>query len=97
MEQATRSPTSEAAVAKDEHRRGFMQHIVVDDSQAKLITEATGTVEIRDARGKHLGYVLSAHVITNEDIAIAKERLASDAPRHTTQQVLDRLRSLEQK
>jgi hypothetical protein len=72
---------------------GFVQHIIVDDQQAKLISEATESVEIRDSGGKHLGYV--AHGFTDEDIAIAKQRLASDEPRHTTREVLDHLRSLE--
>jgi hypothetical protein len=70
-----------------------MQHVDVDDQQAKLIAEATDFVEIRDPRGKHLGYV--AHGFTNEDVAIARQRLASDAPRYPTHQVLDYLRSLE--
>jgi hypothetical protein len=72
-----------------------MLHIVVDDQQAKLISEATESVEIRDPRGKHLGYV--AHGFTNEDIAIARDRLASDETRYTTQVVLDYLQSLEHK
>ena len=72
-----------------------MQHIVVDDQQAKLISEATGSVEIRDPRGRHLGYV--AHGFSDEDIAIAQQRLASDEPRYTTQEVLDHLRSREHK
>ncbi len=70
-----------------------MDHIVVDDLQAKLISEATESVEIRDSRGRHLGYV--ARGFTDEDIAIAKARLASDQPRYTTQQVLEHLQSLE--
>ncbi len=70
-----------------------MPHIVVDDQQVKLISEATESVEIRDLRGEHVGYV--AHGFTDEDIVIAKQRLASDEPRYTTQQVLDHLRSLE--
>jgi hypothetical protein len=72
-----------------------MHHIVVDDQQAKLISEATESVEIRDPRGRHLGYV--AHGFIEEDIAIANERLASDEPRYSTQEVLDRLQSLERK
>jgi hypothetical protein len=72
-----------------------MEHIVVSDQQARLISEATESIEIRDARGGHLGYV--AHGFTDEDIAIAKQRLASDDPRYTTQQVLDHLRSLDRK
>ena len=73
---------------------GFMQHIVVDDQQARVISEATEGVEIRDPQGRHLGYV--AQGLTDEDVAIAKQRLASDEPRYTTQEVLDHLRSLEQ-
>jgi hypothetical protein len=70
-----------------------MPHIVVDEQQAKLISEATGNVEIRDPRGRHLGYV--AHGFTDEDIAIAKQRLESDHSRYTTREVFDHLRSLE--
>jgi hypothetical protein len=70
-----------------------MEHIIVDDQQAKLIAEATESVEIRDPHGRHLGYV--AHGFADEDVAIAKQRMASDAPRYTTGQVLDHLRSLE--
>jgi len=71
-----------------------MPHIVVDDHQAKIISEAIESVEIRDQHGKHLGYV--AHGFTDEDVAIAKERLASAEPRYTTSQVLEHLGSLEQ-
>jgi hypothetical protein len=70
-----------------------MHHIIVDDQQAKLISESTESVEIRDPRGRHLGYV--AHGFTDEDIAIAKDRLASAEPRYTTQEVLKHLQSLE--
>lgn len=70
-----------------------MPHIVVDDRQARFIAEATESVEIRDPQGRHLGYVV--HGFTDEDIAIARQRQASDSPRHTTRDVLDHLRSLE--
>jgi hypothetical protein len=72
-----------------------MQHIVVDDQQAKLISEATESVEIRDSRGRHLGYV--AHGFSDEDIAVAKQRSSSEEPRYKTQDVLDQLRSLDRK
>ena len=72
-----------------------MAHIVVDDQQAKLIFEATESVEIRDGRGTHLGFV--AHGFTDEDIAVAKQRIGSKEPRYTTQQVLDHIHSLEAK
>lgn len=70
-----------------------MPHIVVDDQQAKVIFEANESVEIRDHRGKHLGYV--AHGFTDEDIAVARQRMVSNEPRYTTHQVLEHLRSLE--
>ncbi len=72
-----------------------MPHITVDDEQARIISASVETIEIRDRSGNHLGYV--AHGFTGEDIAIARQRMASDEPRHTTKQVLDHLRSLEQK
>jgi hypothetical protein len=70
-----------------------MPHIVVDAQQARLISEATESIEIRDPQGRCLGYV--AHGFTDEDIAIARRRLASDQPRATTQDVLGRLRAPE--
>ena len=70
-----------------------MHHIVVDDQQAKVISEATENIEIRDSRGTHLGYV--AHGFTDEDIAMAVRRMGSHEPRKTTEEVLAHLRSLE--
>jgi hypothetical protein len=70
-----------------------MKHIVVDDETARAIAEAPEGVEVRDRHGRHLGYLACG--ITDADIALAKKRLASDAPRYTTKQVLERLRSLE--
>lgn len=72
-----------------------MPHIVIDDDQAKIISESAESIEIRDRSGKHLGYV--AHGFAVEEILIAKQRLASDEPRYTTQQVLDHIQSLEQR
>ena len=69
-----------------------MPHIVVDEGQAKIIAESAEGIEVRDRNGRHLGYVV--HGFTEEDILLAKQRLASDEPRHTTQQVLDHLQSL---
>jgi hypothetical protein len=67
----------------------------VDDQQAKIISEAKESVEVRDARGGRLGYV--THGFTDEDIAIAKDRHASDEPRFSTREVLDHLQYLERK
>jgi hypothetical protein len=69
-----------------------MRHIVVDDDQARMIAEASEGIEIRDRQGNHLGFV--AHGFTDDDIAIAKQRLASDERRYTTKEVMDHLDSL---
>ena len=71
-----------------------MLQITVDDEQARIISESTDSIEIRDREGRHLGFV--AHGFTDEDIAIAKHRMASNESRYTTQQMLDHLGSLEQ-
>src|SRR5436305_13720338 len=70
-----------------------MPHIIIDEQQARLTSEATGDVEIRDSEGRHLGYV--AHGFTDEDIAIARQRLTSIHSRYTTREVLDHRRPLE--
>jgi hypothetical protein len=71
-----------------------MPHIVVDDEQARIISESAGQIEVRDKNGKSLGYVFQG--FTEDDIAMANQRKASKEPRYTTQEVLDHLQSLEQ-
>lgn len=68
--------------------------LVVDDEQAKVIHEAPDAIEVRDRSGHHLGYMSPG--FTAEDIAIAQARRKSDEPRHTTEQVLGRLRAASQ-
>ena len=70
-----------------------MAHIVVDDEQARIISRSAEDIEIRDQSGRHLGFV--AHSFSDQDIATATERAASDEPRLTTGEVLDHLQSLE--
>ena len=75
--------------------------IVLDDEQARVLTEARGTVELRDRRGKALEKVQAGHIgesgFTEEDVAIATQRAASDDPRYTTDAVLAYLHSLDAK
>jgi hypothetical protein len=71
-----------------------MPHIVVDDAQARIISESAESIEIRDQSGKHLGYV--AHGFSEDDIAIARRRMESTEPRYTTRELVDYLESLEQ-
>ena len=70
-----------------------MVKIVVTEDQAKAIAEAEEGVEIVDASGNRLGFF--ARPFTEDDIAIARQRAASDEPRRSTQQVIERLKSLE--
>ena len=69
-----------------------MEHIVVDDIQAELICRTPNSIEIRDRHGRCLGYV--AHGFTDEDIALAKQRMSSNEPRYSTDEVLRHLESL---
>ena len=71
-----------------------MPHIILDEEQAKILSESTGEIEIRDAAGRHLGYAM--HGFSAEDVVGAKQRADSTGPWHSTGDVLDRLRSLEQ-
>ena len=71
-----------------------MVKIVVTDDQAKAISEAKEGIEIVDTAGNRLGFF--ARPFTDQDVAIARQRAASDEPRRTTQQVIDRLKSLGQ-
>ena len=70
-----------------------MLQIVLTDEQAKVVASALKPVQVCDSRGNVLGRI--DPIWTEEDIAEAKRRLASDEPRYTTAQVLEHLRSLE--
>ena len=82
-----------------------MNYIVLDPQQTASVTAAIAPVEVRGPDGTVLGMIYPKHPNSSgpeedpdfsaADIAEFKRRLASDSPRHTTQQVLDRLKSLE--
>ncbi len=72
-----------------------MTHIVLNEEQARIVASALQPVQVRDGKGNVLGVI--PPVWTAEDIADAKRRLASNEPHYTTEQVLDYLRSLEEK
>jgi hypothetical protein len=69
-----------------------MPHIVVDDAQAELICNTPESIEIRDRHGRRLGYV--AHGFTDEDIMLARQRMTSNEPRYSTEELLNHLNSL---
>ena len=76
-----------------------MSVIVVDDQQRQAILESKGDVVFRDSQGRYLGHLTDAFTqddggFTQEDIELAKKRMASDSRRYTTKEVLERLRQL---
>jgi len=76
-------------------RSQAMLEIVLTEEQSKVIASALKPVQVRTSTGTVVGMIAPAW--TEEDIAEAKRRLASDQPRRTTAEVLAYLRSLEQK
>lgn len=71
-----------------------MVKVIATADQAKLLAESTGCVEIVDTDGKRLGTLLRPP--SDEDIQIARDRIAGDGKRYTTEEVVSRLHSLEQ-
>lgn len=74
-----------------------MPHIVVDSAQAETIVKFGRQVQVRDPRGKIVGFIDPAP--SDEEMALAKARLAAgpNGPTYTTQEVIDHLRSLDTK
>jgi hypothetical protein len=72
-----------------------MTQLVLTTEQAQVLTQALEPVQVCDPQGRVLRVI--PPIWTEEDIAEAKRRLASDEPRYTTAQVLDYLRSLDRK
>ena len=71
-----------------------MVQVVATAEQAKLLAESNECVEFVDANGKRLGTLLRPP--SDQDIQIAKDRIAGEGKRYTTEEVVSRLRSLEQ-
>jgi hypothetical protein len=73
-----------------------MPEIILTQEQTEVVAQARDTVQVRDPKGNVLGYIEPPDFMP-EEIAEAKRALASNQPRFTTAQVLEYLRSLEQK
>ncbi|HMO86618.1 MAG TPA: hypothetical protein PKC18_17030 [Lacipirellulaceae bacterium] len=71
-----------------------MTSIVLTEEQAEVLKQSPQGVEIRGPKGEWLG-VVNNHGWTDENVRVAKERLASPGSRHSTAEVLDYLRSLD--
>jgi hypothetical protein len=70
-----------------------MIQITLNEDQATMVQKAAGTVELRDPKGRLVGYV--SQPPSDRVIAEAKQRLHSNGPWYTTQQVVDHLQSLD--
>lgn len=71
-----------------------MVQVVMTEAQAKLFAATDERVEIVDAQGRRLGTVTRPPC--DEDVRIAKERIAQGGKRYTTEEVVSHLRSLGQ-
>ena len=72
-----------------------MSQVILTQEQADLIVRAHDAVQLRDPQGNLLGTIKRDADFTDEDLEKAKQALASNQPRYTTQQVLEHLQSLE--
>lgn len=70
-----------------------MIRIVATEEQARKIREAQESVEIVDPLGNRLGYF--ARAFSDEDLRLARERLASNEQRRSTKMVVERLQSTD--
>ncbi len=69
-----------------------MTHITVEAVQAQLILNSGESIEIRYEQGRRLGFV--THGFSDDDVAAAADRAASDETRYATEGVLKHLKSL---
>jgi hypothetical protein len=69
-----------------------MPQIVLDDGQARVVTEAVEPVEVRDRKGHLLGFIPAPW--TEEEIAEAERVLHSSEPGYTYAEIRQYLESL---
>jgi hypothetical protein len=70
-----------------------MVQLVLTDEQLRLLESAGYSLPIVDAAGRLVG-MASPPPFTDEEIAAAKRALASDQPRYTTAEVIEKLLAL---
>ena len=66
-----------------------MKHITLSEDQLVVVGGARDLVAVHDEQGKLRGYITM--VIGSEELAAARRALASQEPRYTTAEVLDKL------
>lgn len=88
-----RSKFGGEALGINSKRVTAMPEIVVDERQARIISEATSPVEIRDPQGRLLATI--EPLFTAAEIAEARQRLHSNSPVFSSEEVRTHLRELE--
>jgi len=68
-----------------------MQHITLSDEQLNVVAQSHDPIAVRDQQGHLRGYI--AMVIGSQELAEAKQALASQQPRYTTAELLAELRT----
>jgi hypothetical protein len=71
-----------------------MAQLILTEEQARIVAGATEPIHLCDPRGNIVAILKPA--FTAEDLAEAKQRLASDGPRCTSEQVQAHLRALQE-
>jgi hypothetical protein len=71
-----------------------MPELILNEEQAKVLSQSYGPVVVRDANGKVLGHL--ERRLTPEMIAELKRRAAAPGPRYTGDQVRARLQALQE-
>jgi uncharacterized protein YmfQ (DUF2313 family) len=71
-----------------------MPEVILTEEQARIVSQAFGTVTVRDATGKVLGHIEPK--LSPEMIAELKRRAASPGPFFTGEQVQSRLQALQE-
>jgi hypothetical protein len=78
-----------------------MPELIVTDEQARMISEATAAIPIRDSQGHVIGHAVAATTrggsscLSSDQVAGAEKRLDSDGLWYTTAQVMEHLRNLD--
>ena len=71
-----------------------MAELVLSDEQARIVSQSTKPISVRDGQGRVLGQLEPE--LTPQMIAELKRRLASPGPWYSSEQVESRLKALQE-
>jgi hypothetical protein len=72
-----------------------MSQLILSQEQSQIVAKSLVPVQVCSPSGEVLGVIEPA--VTEEDVAEARKRLASDQPRYRTAEVLEYLESLDKR